>query len=212
MNAAHIYTFQTTLLWLVKQIQNANLQALFIYLYILFSTSMNSNFLNIIHRQINKFLFQEHTAEVLLSLTMIACGISMFRYILRILRSSNNDSTIRNSEKSVEKGRQVSSLLDDVIKWKHFPRHLPFVRGIHRSTVNAPHKGQWRGALTFSLICVWRNDWVNNHEAGDLRPYLRRAMRRSGEKIISCLASTVWCNESHWLSFIPHSAFVQGWR
>ena len=31
---------------------------------------------------------------------------------------------------------------DDVIKWKHFPRYWPFVRGIHRSTVNSPHKGQ----------------------------------------------------------------------
>ena len=29
--------------------------------------------------------------------------------------------------------------------------------------------GQWRGALMFSLICVWINGWVNNREAGDLR-------------------------------------------
>ena len=60
---------------------------------------------------------------------------------------------------------------DDVIKWKHFPRYWPFVRGIHRSPVNSPHKGQWRGALMFSLICVcaWINGWVNNCEAGDLR-------------------------------------------
>ena len=58
---------------------------------------------------------------------------------------------------------------DDVIKWKHFPRNWPFVRGIHRSPVNSPHKGQWREALMFSLICVWINDWVNNHGAGDLR-------------------------------------------
>ena len=35
--------------------------------------------------------------------------------------------------------------------------------------VNSPHKGQWRGALMFSLICVWINGWVNNREAGDLR-------------------------------------------
>ena len=60
---------------------------------------------------------------------------------------------------------------DDVIKWKHFPRNWPFVRGIHRSPVNSPHKGQWRGALMFSLICIWINDWVNNGEAGDLRRY-----------------------------------------
>ena len=60
---------------------------------------------------------------------------------------------------------------DDVIKWKQFPRNWPFVRGIHRSPVNSPHKGQWRGALMFSLICVRMNDWMNNHEAGDLRRY-----------------------------------------
>ena len=57
----------------------------------------------------------------------------------------------------------------DVIKWKHFPRYWPFVRGIHRSPVNSPHKGQWRGALMFSLICAWINGWVNNREAGALR-------------------------------------------
>ena len=60
---------------------------------------------------------------------------------------------------------------DDVIKSKHFPRHWPFVRGIHRFPVNFPHKGQWRGALMFSLICVWINAWVNNREAGDLTRY-----------------------------------------
>ena len=38
-------------------------------------------------------------------------------------------------------------------------------------TGNSLHKGQWRGALMFSLICVWINDWVNNREAGDLRRY-----------------------------------------
>ena len=57
---------------------------------------------------------------------------------------------------------------DDVIKWKHFPSYWPFVRGIHRSPVNSPHKGQWRGALMFSLIWAWINGWVNNREAGDL--------------------------------------------
>ena len=31
---------------------------------------------------------------------------------------------------------------DDVIKWKHFPRHWPFVRGTHRSPVDSPLKGQ----------------------------------------------------------------------
>ena len=35
--------------------------------------------------------------------------------------------------------------------------------------MSSPRKGQWRGALIFSLICVWINGWVNNREAGDLR-------------------------------------------
>ena len=61
---------------------------------------------------------------------------------------------------------------DDVIKWKYFPRYWPFVREIHRSPVNFPHKGQWRGALMFTLICARKNGWVNNGEAGDLRRYL----------------------------------------
>ena len=59
-------------------------------------------------------------------------------------------------------------LHDDIIKWKYFSRYWPFVRGIHRSPVNSPHKGQWRGALMFSLICVEINGWLNNCEAGDL--------------------------------------------
>ena len=45
----------------------------------------------------------------------------------------------------------------------------PFVRGIHRSPVNSPQKGQSHGALMFSLICAWTNGWINNHEADDFR-------------------------------------------
>ena len=64
---------------------------------------------------------------------------------------------------------KATVLHDDVMKWKHFPRYWPFVRGIHRSPVNSPHKSQWRWALMFSLICAWINGWLNNREAGDLR-------------------------------------------
>ena len=43
------------------------------------------------------------------------------------------------------------------------------MRGIHRSPVISPHKGQWRGVLMGIFICAWINGWVNNHKAGDLR-------------------------------------------
>ena len=58
---------------------------------------------------------------------------------------------------------------DDVINWKHFPRNWPFVRRINWSPVNSPPKGQWRGALMFSLICAWTNGWVNNRDTSYLR-------------------------------------------
>ena len=58
---------------------------------------------------------------------------------------------------------------DDVMKWKHFLRCWPFVRGILWSPVNSPHKGQWHGALMFSFISAWINGWLNNGEAGDFR-------------------------------------------
>ena len=58
---------------------------------------------------------------------------------------------------------------DDVIKWKYFPRYWPFVRGIHRSPVDSPHKAQWRGAVMFSLMRAWNNDWANSPDAGYLR-------------------------------------------
>ena len=50
---------------------------------------------------------------------------------------------------------------DDVIKGKHFPRYWLFVRGIHWWPVNSPHKGQWRWAVMFSLICL--NKRLNKH-------------------------------------------------
>ena len=51
---------------------------------------------------------------------------------------------------------------DDVMKWKHFPRYRPFVRGIHRPLVNSPDKDQQRGALIIPLFRAWINGWVNN--------------------------------------------------
>ena len=48
----------------------------------------------------------------------------------------------------------VSIFYDDVMKWKKIPRYWPFVRGIHCSPKNSPHKDHWCGALMFSLVCA----------------------------------------------------------
>ena len=66
---------------------------------------------------------------------------------------------------STTKVKSIIQLVhDDVIKWKHFLRYWPFLRG-----VNSLHKGQWRRALMFSLIYARINGRVNSGEAGALR-------------------------------------------
>ena len=80
---------------------------------------------------------------------------------------------------------------DDVIKWKHFPRYWPFVREIHRSPVNSPHRGQWRRALMSSVICAWISDWVNNREAGYLR-------RHRAHYDVTVMKSIPWFQPSDW--------------
>ena len=62
---------------------------------------------------------------------------------------------------------------DDVIKWKHFPRYWPSVRG-----GNPPVTGEFpsqrpasQSLDVFFFICAWINHSVNNREAGDLRSH-----------------------------------------
>ena len=90
---------------------------------------------------------------------------------------------------------------DDVIKWKHFPCYWTFVRGIHRSPMNSPHKGQWRGALMFSLICAWINRWINR-EAGDLRRHRTHydvtIMKTSYDEILQSLEATTFSFKIRW--------------
>ena len=86
----------------------------------------------------------------------------------------------------------------DVMTWNHFPRYWSFVRGIHRSPVNSPHKRQWRGASMFSL-----NDWVNNREAGDLRCHrahydvIVMAYWRHDMETFSVLLALMWRESIH---------------
>ena len=88
----------------------------------------------------------------------------------------------------LERGRNVDIPLVSFYRWVRFLRtrklHTPWWRHQMETfsallalcagnsppvPVNSPHKGQWRGALMFSFIYAWINDWVNNREAGDLR-------------------------------------------
>ena len=116
---------------------------------IFFSKSLTWSYINVMYRRRHKF---------------------SVRYHENVWFVKHDYGLVMNCEQL--KAVLRSSLIhNDVIEWKHFPRNWPFVRGIHRSPVNSPHTGQWRGALMLSLICVWINDWVNKREAGDLRRY-----------------------------------------
>ena len=90
--------------------------------------------------------------------------LSLYRRILQ-----NISITFRHITLEIVLHNRISRAHDDVIKLKHFPSYWLIVRRIHRLPVNSPHKGQWRGALMFSLSCAWINSWVDNSEAGDLR-------------------------------------------
>ena len=78
--------------------------------------------------------------------------------------------------------------------WRHQMETFSALRaicaGIHRSPVKSPHKGQWRGALMFSLICARTNGWVNNREAGDLRRHRSR-----------CDVIVMITSDSYWVMF-----------
>ena len=84
---------------------------------------------------------------------------------------------------------------------------------IHRSQVNSRTKGQWLGALMFSLICGWTSGWLNNRDAGDLKRHQAHydvtvmgcsglsAFRKSGSSVrhrvlyysVSRICCMCWC-------------------
>ena len=58
---------------------------------------------------------------------------------------------------------------DDVMKWKHFPRYWPFVRGIHRSPVNSPPQSPVARSFNVFFDLFW-NKRVSKQSWGyDLR-------------------------------------------
>ena len=85
--------------------------------------------------------------------------------------------------------------------WRHqmetFSALLAICAGNSPVPVNSPHKGQWRGALMFSLIFVGLKGWINNREAGDLRRY--RVHYNVTVMMFQLLASSGYWNSRYWL-------------
>ena len=74
-------------------------------------------------------------------------------------------------------------------------RYWPFLQGIHRSPVNSPHKGQWRGAFFLSapdLTVEWQSwDWWSETPSRPSRRY---------------------CNASKCIAHFHYSDVMGSWR
>ena len=112
----------------------------------------------IIYTEIYRIVLLEHAGACSRSSMYVKLCVWLWYLLWVIMEDNIVVSCHYNTVSDFPYNRCHSSPLnDDVIKWKHFPRYWPFVLGIHRSPVNSPHKGQWRGVLKFSLICAWIN-------------------------------------------------------
>ena len=87
--------------------------------------------------------------------------------------------------KDVENCWRQLSPHDDAIKWKHFPRCWPFVRGIHRSPVYSPHKRP----VTRSFLVFF-----------DLR-LNKRLQKQSRHRWCDTPSRSLW---RHWKNNLPH--------
>ena len=158
----------------------SSLKALYIYIYIytnIFAHSSSFGWCQIympliLYRQLASA--NEALSYIYNQIYLISVHKVMRMHRIRLNHRDRGDvcMNVPVNQTNICSSNDLLPVHDDVIKWKHFPRYWPFVREIHRSPVNFPHKGQWRGALMFTLICARMNGWVNNREAGDLRRYL----------------------------------------
>ena len=63
---------------------------------------------------------------------------------------------------------------------------------IKKKKKNSPHKGQWRGALMFSLICVWINGWVKQLSGGWFETLLCPLWRHHNAVPSDACPATAW--------------------
>ena len=76
-----------------------------------------------------------------------------------------------NGNEPVNQKRITAQMRDpqptQIAWWRHQMETFSALLAICAGT--SAHKGQWSGALMFSLICSWINGWLNDRGAGDLR-------------------------------------------
>ena len=91
---------------------------------------------------------------------------------LMFVRKSPIDNKSAHIQSMSDRPKSINPTNVDQDPWRHIMMtssngNIFRVTGLCAG--NSPHKGQWRRALMFPLICVWINGWENNLGAGDLR-------------------------------------------
>ena len=137
--------------------------------------------------RITKYTDKPTLRGVITLVNLVICWSTVLPWVMIVL-----------IEASMVEYKKIIQVYHDVIKWKHFLRYWSFARGIHRSLVNSPHKGRWRGALMFSLIFLcflwsWTNGSTNNRDAGEFETPLHSLWRhRNVNKLHLINQSTHW--------------------
>ena len=96
----------------------------------------------------------------------------------------------------------------------HFFRVTGPLRGIHRSPVNSPRKGQWRRAMVFSLICGSINVWVNNRTQYDVI-VIYLAVHQHSRKLFKQSTRNIWFGnvrnyyDIKWLTVVYEMSYIQ---
>ena len=117
-----------------------------------------------INSSVSRFLFRFSLLWYILVSNEVFQISNLGRSSIKQILDSTTTSMVKHyvSDESIMMFYLFLGLHDDVIKWKKNPRYWPFVRGIHRSPVNSPLKGQWRSFSVFFDLCLyWTSGWVN---------------------------------------------------
>ena len=129
---------------------NNQLRYLIFYIHHMITTAVNEYFCKIIslfihnHTPMVKFVdlnvnkLLDRIADIFQGTTLDVFSwhcLLWIKFLSRIqLKMCHNGSEwLGTNRRNVISGTNDETVPDDVIKWKHFPRYRPFVRGIHRS-------------------------------------------------------------------------------
>ena len=98
------------------------------------SHTLASNQWNTFENDISKHLFKSSRCKWVNANNVAIATIRLWFWCRTVcVKCSSTNRLPAQSAPGTAAGMQVSPPHDDVIKWKHFSRYWPFVRGIHRS-------------------------------------------------------------------------------